>query len=87
MLVFIVSPSAVPAPEGSGERERDVPEEDRGEKRRLQGAWEGGCSWPRGTQVVLLLWSVCRAPYACMECPCASPYAAAGEGSLLHTDS
>ena len=39
MLVFIVSPSSVPASEGSGERERDVPEEDRGEKRRLQGAW------------------------------------------------
>ena len=46
MLVFVVSPSAVPASEGSGERERDVPGEDRGEKRRLLGAW---CS-PRGSE-------------------------------------
>jgi len=46
VLVFIVSPSAVPASEGSGERERDVPEEDRGEKRRLQGAW----SSPQGSE-------------------------------------
>lgn len=48
MLVLIVSPSAVSASEGSRERERDVPEKDRGEK-RLQGAR----STPRGSERTL----------------------------------
>ena len=40
---------------------------------------EGGLWLAEGdTQVVLLLWSMCRVPYACMECPCASPYDASG---------
>lgn len=37
MLVLVVRPSAVPAPEGGGERERDVPEKETEEKKEVTG--------------------------------------------------
>ena len=41
------------------------------------GAW-GALAGRGGTQVGLLLRSLCRAPCACLECPCASAYDASG---------
>ena len=37
MLVLVVRPSAVPAPEGGGESERDVPEKETEEKNEATG--------------------------------------------------